>query len=144
MTRYANVGIKRKYVESDKELAEKRLKALEDSGENLETNQPADPSSSATSEKIEVENAYKNRDENRRSLSHHCSVSVEGTYSHSTEEAMRLATSEKRRRQRQEEKLVNTTCFACRQKGHAAKSCPNTTSLGEAKGKGASQIICYR
>ena len=40
-----------------------------------------------------------------------------------------------------EEKQATTTCFACREKGHAAKNCPKATTED---GKGKSVGICYR
>ncbi|KXN81456.1 hypothetical protein AN958_04567, partial [Leucoagaricus sp. SymC.cos] len=54
-----------------------------------------------------------------------------------------------RRQKRIQERSVGTTCFACREKGHAAKDCPNVKSnSGEEdafQGKGRSLVgICYR
>ncbi|KAL5485483.1 hypothetical protein ACEPAI_8125 [Sanghuangporus weigelae] len=64
------------------------------------------------------------------------------------QEAVMAARSEQRRLQRKQEKLVNTTCFACREKGHAAKDCPKVKS-GETSGNRAGKYnlitgICYR
>jgi len=38
---------------------------------------------------------------------------------------------EARRLKRREEKRQSTTCFACREKGHAAKDCPKTSELAK-------------
>ena len=48
--------------------------------------------------------------------------------------------------QRIEEKRASTTCFACREKGHAAKDCPVTNAgSGDKKSKSDSIVgICYR
>ncbi|KAL5507580.1 hypothetical protein ACEPAH_7036 [Sanghuangporus vaninii] len=64
------------------------------------------------------------------------------------QEAIKAARSEQRRIQRKQEKLANTTCFACRKKGHAAKDCPKVKS-GEISDNrtGKSNTItgiCYR
>ena len=54
--------------------------------------------------------------------------------------------SEKRRIARIKEKLANTTCFACREKGHAAKECPRmkTDDMPEKISARGSAVICYR
>ncbi|PFH53693.1 hypothetical protein AMATHDRAFT_137080, partial [Amanita thiersii Skay4041] len=58
--------------------------------------------------------------------------------------------SEKRRLKRIDEKKAQTTCFACREKGHTAKECPSTAKEGGAnrdRGKdGGEKVvgICYR
>ena len=61
----------------------------------------------------------------------------------------RKLASERRRLKRQQEKYANTTCFACREKGHAAKDCPK--ALASEAGANAGQKlgkqvvgICYR
>ncbi|KAF8800207.1 hypothetical protein BYT27DRAFT_7263108 [Phlegmacium glaucopus] len=58
-----------------------------------------------------------------------------------------ISDSEARRRKRINQKLVETTCFACREKGHAAKDCPTTrkyTEDGDGE-KGTNAVgICYR
>ncbi|KAI5114601.1 hypothetical protein M0805_004367, partial [Coniferiporia weirii] len=78
----------------------------------------------------EVRNAYMNRDKNR------------------TDEVARVALSEKRRQKRIQEKQLNTTCFACREKGHAARDCPTVKSGDSGDGASAKQSsrvgICYR
>ncbi|KAF6763315.1 hypothetical protein DFP72DRAFT_875339 [Ephemerocybe angulata] len=58
---------------------------------------------------------------------------------------------EQRRLARIDEKLRTTTCFACREKGHAAKDCPKASELGataeeETQQKGGAPVtgICYR
>lgn len=58
-----------------------------------------------------------------------------------------LLSSEMRRQKRIEERFANTTCFACREKGHAAKDCPTVKSENgvEAKGRSKGVVgICYR
>ncbi|KAJ3564130.1 hypothetical protein NP233_g8493 [Leucocoprinus birnbaumii] len=56
----------------------------------------------------------------------------------------RLVSSEMRRQKRINERNADTTCFACREKGHAAKDCPNVEG-GNDKGKGKNIVgICYR
>ncbi|KAG5636324.1 hypothetical protein H0H81_008408 [Sphagnurus paluster] len=53
-----------------------------------------------------------------------------------------VSTSEERRLKRIQEKLDATTCFACRERGHAARNCPNTKN---AENKEFSVVgICYR
>lgn len=56
--------------------------------------------------------------------------------------------SERRRLQRQDERHANTTCFACREQGHAAKNCPKALAAdgGAGKSKLGKQVvgICYR
>ncbi|KAF9446164.1 hypothetical protein P691DRAFT_804657 [Macrolepiota fuliginosa MF-IS2] len=61
----------------------------------------------------------------------------------------RLISSETRRQKRIQERFADTTCFACREKGHAAKDCPKVQTEGgasgpEAKAKVQSVGICYR
>lgn len=52
-----------------------------------------------------------------------------------------MAATETRRLKRISQKHVQTTCFACREKGHAAKDCPKS----EGAAKGAPSVgICYR
>ncbi|KAF8070055.1 hypothetical protein FPV67DRAFT_998730 [Lyophyllum atratum] len=56
-----------------------------------------------------------------------------------------LSTSEDRRQRRIDEKQADTTCFACREKGHAARDCPTAKDLPTENGKKASAVgICYR
>ncbi|TFK44158.1 hypothetical protein BDQ12DRAFT_672490 [Crucibulum laeve] len=60
--------------------------------------------------------------------------------------AKRLTATEMRRQKRINEKEANTTCFACREKGHAARDCPVAKATGAVgKDKGKSVVgICYR
>ncbi|KAI0063545.1 hypothetical protein BV25DRAFT_1906973 [Artomyces pyxidatus] len=61
--------------------------------------------------------------------------------------ADRAAASEQRRLKRLAERHANTTCFACRETGHAARECPNVKSeqTEGGKGKGREVLgICYR
>ncbi|OCB87368.1 hypothetical protein A7U60_g5508 [Sanghuangporus baumii] len=64
------------------------------------------------------------------------------------QEVVMAARSEQRRLQRKQEKLANTTCFACREKGHAAKDCPKVKSSQTSGNRaGKSNLItgiCYR
>ncbi|EAU90882.1 zinc knuckle family protein [Coprinopsis cinerea okayama7 len=65
-----------------------------------------------------------------------------------------VSPSEKRRLARIKERLANTTCFVCREKGHAARDCPRASELAAAAGEppaegkkpAASSVvgICYR
>src|SRR4051812_5271147 len=59
-----------------------------------------------------------------------------------------LSATEARRLKRIKEKLTDTTCFACREKGHAAKDCPTGVKTGEDADEGGGQStavgICYR
>lgn len=59
-----------------------------------------------------------------------------------------ISDSEARRRKRINEKLTETTCFACREKGHAAKDCPTSqkpTEGGDGEEKASNVVgICYR
>lgn len=62
----------------------------------------------------------------------------------------RLLSSEARRQKRTQQRFADTTCFACREKGHAAQDCPNVkTASGvdgaemESGGRGIVGI-CYR
>lgn len=52
-----------------------------------------------------------------------------------------ITASEARRLNRIKHKSSETTCFACREKGHAAKECPKTKNDGQGKSKVG---ICYR
>jgi len=63
-----------------------------------------------------------------------------------TEHFVELSRSEHRRVQRIDEKRASTTCFACREKGHAAKDCPVTNAAsGDKKSKSDNIVgICYR
>jgi len=61
------------------------------------------------------------------------------------EAANRAVQSELRRRKRVEERQANTTCFACRAKGHAARDCPvANTHPGELSKIDNIVGICYR
>ena len=56
-----------------------------------------------------------------------------------------MAATEARRLKRISQKDMQTTCFACREKGHAAKDCPNQSGGVEGAAKGAPSVgICYR
>ena len=59
-----------------------------------------------------------------------------------------ISDSEARRRKRIDQKLVETTCFACREKGHAAKDCPTvqkSTKEDDGEDKATNVVgICYR
>lgn len=59
-----------------------------------------------------------------------------------------ISDSEARRRKRISQKLDETTCFACREKGHAAKDCPTAQKSTEDDdgGEKATNVvgICYR
>jgi len=59
-----------------------------------------------------------------------------------------ISDSEVRRRKRISQKLAETTCFACREKGHAAKDCPtfqNCTKDDDGEEKTTNVVgICYR
>ena len=54
--------------------------------------------------------------------------------------------SEARRIKRIRERDANTICFACREKGHAARDCRNVKPEGENSGKGSKKVvgICYQ
>ncbi|KAG6919337.1 hypothetical protein DXG01_006883 [Tephrocybe rancida] len=61
------------------------------------------------------------------------------------ESAPALSASEWRRQKRIDEKFKATTCYACRQRGHAAKDCPNAEKLPSEDGQKAHLVgICYR
>lgn len=61
------------------------------------------------------------------------------------EASVRAAQSEVRREKRTAEREANTTCFACRQNGHAAKNCPVVDSANPEKLNGRVIVgICYR
>jgi len=59
-----------------------------------------------------------------------------------------ISDSEARRQKRINQKLAETTCFACREKGHAAKDCPTvqkSTEDGDGEEKATNVVgICYR
>ena len=60
-----------------------------------------------------------------------------------------ISYTEARRRKRINQKLVETTCFACREKGHAAKDCPTAQKSTEENDDGEEKAtnvvgICYR
>lgn len=56
--------------------------------------------------------------------------------------------SEARRLKRIEQKLSETTCFACREKGHPARDCPKANQGGEDQvGRHKTSVsigLCYR
>ncbi|TFK21101.1 hypothetical protein FA15DRAFT_718072 [Coprinopsis marcescibilis] len=58
----------------------------------------------------------------------------------------KLSLGEKRRLARIQERNDATTCFACREKGHAARDCPKAADADVAKREGNSNAvgICYR
>lgn len=58
--------------------------------------------------------------------------------------ALVLPASEWRRVKRINERLEKTICYACRQKGHAAKDCPNTEKPTEDSQNAQIVGICYR
>ncbi|KAF9467430.1 hypothetical protein BDZ94DRAFT_1280427 [Collybia nuda] len=59
-----------------------------------------------------------------------------------------LSASEVRRQRRINEKMAGTICFACREKGHAAKDCPVTKDMADDGGSSTRSKgvvgICYR
>ena len=59
-----------------------------------------------------------------------------------------ISDSEARRRKRISQKLVETICFACREKGHAAKDCPTAQKSiedNDGEEKATNVVgICYR
>jgi len=59
-----------------------------------------------------------------------------------------ISDSEARRQKRINQKLAETTCFACREKGHAAKDCPTaqkSTEDDDGEEKATNLVgICYR
>ena len=59
-----------------------------------------------------------------------------------------ISDSEARRRKRISQKQAVTTCFACREKGHAAKDCPTaqkSTEDDDGEEKATNVVgICYR
>ncbi|TFK66551.1 hypothetical protein BDN72DRAFT_771846, partial [Pluteus cervinus] len=52
--------------------------------------------------------------------------------------------SELRRQKRIDERNAETTCFACREKGHSAKDCPVTNDHGDGGSSRSVVGICYR
>ena len=65
---------------------------------------------------------------------------------HSRADARKFA-SERRRLKRQDERSADTICFACREKGHAARNCPKAISDDATGGRklGKQAVgICYR
>ncbi|TEB37207.1 hypothetical protein FA13DRAFT_1726299 [Coprinellus micaceus] len=57
----------------------------------------------------------------------------------------RLKKGEIRRLKRISEKDADTTCFACREKGHAARDCPKASEIaGPENGPASMTGICYR
>lgn len=58
-----------------------------------------------------------------------------------------MSATEFRRQKRIDDQLAATTCFACREKGHAARNCPVTKNMSSDGGKSKSNAvvgICYR
>lgn len=49
-----------------------------------------------------------------------------------------------RRQKRVNERLSGTICFACREKGHAAKDCPTVKNRNDKVKNGGVIGICYR
>ncbi|PAV18431.1 zf-cchc type zinc finger [Pyrrhoderma noxium] len=156
MTRYTNFGRKRTYLEAgfdnkepveeaappqeesdvsnERNLTQANKKSKHSKKKNLKENKsdsnidPGEGSSQETKaeENETVKNAYNNRDKNREM------------------EKLRNQKSEQRRQNRIKEKLATTTCFACREKGHAARDCPKVEA-DRKSGKEKTNIgICYR
>lgn len=61
------------------------------------------------------------------------------------EKSAAVSSSESRRQRRIAEKNSDTTCFACREKGHAARDCPKSQNAEGNNSKLKSTVgICYR
>ncbi|PBK78163.1 hypothetical protein ARMSODRAFT_27353 [Armillaria solidipes] len=133
MTRVTNFGRKRTYLEA---------------GFAATLAETADPAVLAAMDEPATENAPPMK--KKRSKQEGDSKTTFGgkNNTHSKQgksKASRAAASELRRQQRIAERDALTTCFACRERGHAARNCPKT-KIQDANGKTGRNVvgICYR
>ncbi|KAK0210763.1 hypothetical protein DFS33DRAFT_1378745 [Desarmillaria ectypa] len=133
MTRVTNFGRKRTYLEAGFAAT------------------PADPADPAVLEAMD-EPIAKNvppKERKRSKQEGNSKAAVDGRNSIHLKQgkvkASRAAASELRRQRRIAERDALTTCFACRERGHAARNCPKT-KMQDANGKTGKNVvgICYR
>ncbi|QRV94060.1 Zinc finger, CCHC-type [Ceratobasidium sp. AG-Ba] len=115
MTRYTNTGRKRTYLEAG--FGDDLEPVAEAAG-----NRPGTPGAGPSKKR-----AHKASKTNR-----------------SKDEIDRKHSSEARRLRRIEQKQTDTICFACREKGHAAKACPKSSVLDDDGLPRETIGVCYR
>ncbi|KAG6861936.1 hypothetical protein C0995_009886 [Termitomyces sp. Mi166 len=161
MTRITNFGRKRTYLEATSQLQD-NLEPQTTKSEDVE-NVPAvetddlapPPKKKRKRTKPSMRDGntgVKAAAERERKMLEAEARAAEGKLSTSAKKRMRekakkekaLPISELRRLRRIKEKLEATTCYACRQKGHAAKDCPNTEKSSEDTQNAKIVGICYR
>ncbi|KAK0483635.1 hypothetical protein IW261DRAFT_969550 [Armillaria novae-zelandiae] len=130
MTRVTNFGRKRTYLEA---------------GFTTTLAETADPADLAMVDEPTTENAPPTK----KKRSKHSTTGFDDrndiNLKQAKTKASRAAASEHRRQQRIAERDALTTCFACRERGHAARNCPKT-KIQDANGKTQRNVvgICYR
>lgn len=133
MTRVTNFGRKRTYLEA---------------GFTTTLAKTADPAVLTAVDERTTENAPPMKKKRSRQEGDSTTAFGGGNNTHLRQgktKASRAAASEHRRQQRIAERDALTTCFACRERGHAARNCPRT-KIQDANGKtGRNAVgICYR
>ncbi|KZT29184.1 hypothetical protein NEOLEDRAFT_1154191 [Neolentinus lepideus HHB14362 ss-1] len=177
MTRYTNIGYKRKYLEAgfdnDADDVEPTSQVCSHAVEDGTTNAPQDSGVVDTPRKkrkrnrkpktgnVDVEGAQGTKRDEAEGKEGADEQNKEGTKGTSGKQEKKKgekdkerkkfgakARSEQRRQKRVNERHANTTCLACREKGHMAKDCPKGEAEGQQGGKAAQRKsivgICYR
>ncbi|KAG6877896.1 hypothetical protein C0993_002561 [Termitomyces sp. T159_Od127] len=150
MTRITNFGRKRTYLEATSQVqANLESKIVEENAEpeeiqndqTVETDEDLAPpkkkrkrtkpsmrdgNTGVKAAEVAIEQEKKRLEAEARAAEGILSKSAKKKMREKAKKEKALRACEWRRLKRTNERLENTTCYACRQKGHAAKDCPNT------------------